>query len=335
VRYWLIILVIGFISLTNLAAVVAFVIEDYYENSETKVLDSIEILVTTVFSLELAYNLWKHPRSKVGFFFKWDTWIDILTIVPPLLQFIFKDMFITFGFLRILRMFKVMRIFRILKLIKQIDKRDNDSEEGFTIKSGIQGFSLVQTQIIKLLVSIVVTMFIAAGIVTFIDNQLEGSFSQTMTFLDAFYYMIVTASSIGYGDIYPTNTVSRMSIMVIIMMILSVFGNQISKLAEIIRESDFYDTTYNFKDHVIILGTLKTSILSRFLLHFYKSQLPGKNPPKCIIIGEKRITNKIKHMLSFSLFEDQVFYLSTKAIDKNALRKGAFKQAAAIFYLTN
>ena len=149
--------------------------------------------------------------------------------------------------------------------------------------------------------------------------------------MDAFYFVIITASSIGYGDILPVTWLSRLAVVLVILMILYVFSEQISKLSETIREADIYDTHYKFKDHIILLGTHKVKILSRFLLHFYKN--PYKNAPKCILIGEKRINNKLKALLSFTLFEDRVVYLSVKSIDKMTLAKAAFIDAKAIFYL--
>lgn len=46
-----------------------------------------------------------------------------------------------------------------------------------------------------------------------------------MRFVDAIYYMIITSGTIGYGDIFPVTTISRMTIIIIIVMIITVFGN--------------------------------------------------------------------------------------------------------------
>jgi hypothetical protein len=75
------------------------------------------------------------------------------------------------------------------------------------------------------MLNIFTTVFIAAGIIMFIDNVVPSSFSADMRFVDAIYYMIITSGTIGYGDYFPINTVSRMTIIIIIVMIISVFGN--------------------------------------------------------------------------------------------------------------
>jgi len=75
------------------------------------------------------------------------------------------------------------------------------------------------------MLNIFTTVFIAAGIIMFIDNVVPDSFSSNMRFVDAIYYMIITSGTIGYGDYFPVSTVSRMTIIIIIVMIISVFGN--------------------------------------------------------------------------------------------------------------
>jgi hypothetical protein len=117
------------------------------------------------------------------------------------------------------------------------------------------------------------------------------------------YYILVTACSIGYGDIYPVTTQSRMAIVLIIVFIISMFGFYLSNLANIIREHDFNDTTYKFNGHIIIMGTLHHKPLTRFLVHFYKHEQIKDNCPKCIIVGEKRISKKLKNLINYGLFE--------------------------------
>lgn len=131
--------------------------------------------------------------------------------------------------------------------------------------------SPIKNQIIMLILNIFTTIFIAAGIVMLVDNIHSGAFNANMQFIDAIYYMIITSGTIGYGDYFPTSSLSRMVLVVIIVMIISVFGNQISALTATIREADFYDKQYNLKGHVVIMGSMKTDLVARFLLHFYQS----------------------------------------------------------------
>ena len=84
----------------------------------------------------------------------------------------------------------------------------------------------ITKQVAQLGIKIVVTMFIAAGFFTFIDNIGQGDqfSSGPLSFLDSFYFVIVTAASIGYGDIYPITWISRLAVILVVIMILYVFS---------------------------------------------------------------------------------------------------------------
>eukprot|EP00347_Sterkiella_histriomuscorum_P005816 403355161 len=362
IKYILFLCLTIFLNVLNLFACCTFIVEDYisYSNcdeivvpneSQTQqeideenytqadcsslgleVIDRLELTFSLIFLIEMFYNYTQQARPKYQFFYKKDTIIDLLTIVPPIINLILENK-IKIGFLRILRLLKVMRVVRIFKMLKKADTKINDSNQT-NAKPGIS-LSPIQNQVIILMLNIFTTVFIAAGIIMFIDNVVPQSFSSSMRFVDAIYYMIITSGTIGYGDFYPISTISRMTIIIIIVMIITVFGNQISALAAIIKEADFYDTQYHLKGHVIVLGTEKVSLLTKFLLNLYKSQEENPNPPQCIIIGESRISPKIKRILNYHLFEDRVHYLSVKSIDQGALKKGCFYDASAIFYLSD
>ena len=68
------------------------------------------------------------------------------------------------------------------------------------------------------------------------------------------------------------------------------------------READFYDTVYNFKDHIIILGYDDIEILTRFLLHKFKFLIKHHFSPKVLVIGEKPIDDDMKSLMSQGIF---------------------------------
>jgi voltage-gated potassium channel Kch len=51
-----------------------------------------------------------------------------------------------------------------------------------------------------------------------------------LTWLDALYFSVITLSTVGYGDIGPTTTVSKVFTMVYILFGLSIFASFASML---------------------------------------------------------------------------------------------------------
>lgn len=95
-------------------------------------------------------------------------------------------------------------------------------------------------------------LFISAGIAYQLDQLDPDSFvlpdyseNKNFDFLAAFYYMIVTSSTLGYGDIMPIKRASRMVSVILIFAMVYIIGDQIGKISEIMANYTRYDTKYN------------------------------------------------------------------------------------------
>ena len=69
-----------------------------------------------------------------------------------------------------------------------------------------------------------------------IFELLEGSFStDELDFLAAIYYMMVTAFTIGYGDIYPLRFLAKMTVSIMVLILLAIIQTNVSKLIDVIK----------------------------------------------------------------------------------------------------
>lgn len=89
-----------------------------------------------------------------------------------------------------------------------------------------------------------------------VESATSGS--QIDSFGDAFWYMIVTLTTVGYGDVYPTTFIGRLIGVVFVVGSLGVLGFLIGQLSELIsslrerRRLGLNGT--NFTDHVVVIG---------------------------------------------------------------------------------
>jgi len=100
-----------------------------------------------------------------------------------------------------------------------------------------------------------VYLFLVFNLLEFELNSEEGKIDNLS---DAFWYSIVTLTTVGYGDMVPTSTGGRAIGYVLIILSLGVYGlliGQISTIMSNIKENKkmgMYGT--NFQEHIVVIG---------------------------------------------------------------------------------
>jgi voltage-gated potassium channel len=110
------------------------------------------------------------------------------------------------GFLRFFRLLKVLHLFRYSQL------HDDD-----TIDTGFRP-SEIAFLCARLVISIAVFVFISTGVVLYMSYLEPLSFTQELSWVGALYFMVVTISSVGYGDITPVTIPARVVVVIIIVI---------------------------------------------------------------------------------------------------------------------
>jgi voltage-gated potassium channel len=169
----------------NLASCALFVIITYHALDEVPTaLVLLELGMVAVFTVEYVLRLWT-AESKLRFVFSFFGIVDLLTILPIFFQVH------TLGFVRALRALRILRFTRFL-----------ETEVFF-----FGQLSRLQLQIVRVLFTIFTVMFIWAGFIHYAETGAVGG--TIRNFGDAFYFAIVTLSTVGFGDIIPATEMGR------------------------------------------------------------------------------------------------------------------------------
>ncbi|MCP5049170.1 MAG: ion transporter [bacterium] len=188
-----------FIILLNVLICVLFVIETYdISQSTLKLLLKIEILITVFFIIEYAARFYG-SRNRLKYLFDIYSIFDVIAILPVLIGLFTPDTAVSLGFIRIIR---VLRVFRFLR---------------FTADP-VFFFGTISThllKVIRLLFTIMLIFFISSGLFWFAESTQNP---QVQNFGDAFYFSVVTLTTVGFGDIIPVSAGGRW---VTVLMILS------------------------------------------------------------------------------------------------------------------
>ena len=176
-----------FLILANLAVFIADTDKDFSHKYSATVY-YFEVISVAIFSIE--YFLRILSLEKIKDIFKPLMMIDLLAILPFYLSFIKVNT----NFLRILRMFRLLRIFKVGRYTNAFE----NIKKGFVSHKN----ELIVTGLIFLSGIIVSStlMYYAEGQ---INPNAFGSIPR------AFWWSVITFTSVGYGDVYPVTAVGK------------------------------------------------------------------------------------------------------------------------------
>ena len=188
-----------FIIFLNILVCVLFVIDTYpISKPAGKFLWITEIVITVLFIIEYIARLYG-SRNRVKHLFNIFSLIDLAAILPIFLVFFMPSATLKIGFIRIIRVFRVFRFLRFT------------TDPIFFFGN----ISIRLLKAVRLLLTILIIFFVSSGLFWFMESGINP---QVKNFGDAFYFSVVTLTTVGFGDITPVSTAGRW---VTALMILS------------------------------------------------------------------------------------------------------------------
>ena len=192
---------IGALSVLSIVNVVLLYAAD--DPQLNKVLWVMNVPLSAIFLVDFTYRLFT-TESKSAYFFRQFGWADLLASLP-------------FEQAKILRIFRLVRVFRLLRDygVKNITNsllKDRAGSALYTL----------------LLMGILVLEF---GSLEMLNIEQYAPGANITTPSDAIWYVIVTISTVGYGDRYPVTNQGRFFGALIIVIGVGIFGTFTGYLA--------------------------------------------------------------------------------------------------------
>jgi voltage-gated potassium channel len=200
IGYEIFVAAVSVLSILNL--VLMYVVEDPSLDTVLLVMNSV---LTVILFIDFVYRLATAP-SRRAYFFRQFGWADLLASLPVLE-------------LKVLRVFRLMRVFRLLRAngIRVIGNRLLRNRAGSALLT-------------LLLMGILVMEF---GSLWMLKLEQNAPGANITTASDSLWYVIVTISTVGYGDQYPVTTGGRILGAIVIVIGVGIFGTFTGYLANL------------------------------------------------------------------------------------------------------
>ncbi len=195
-------LIMGLILLSS----IIFVAQTYpIPDSVRTIIDVIDRLIGIIFVSEYIIRFWC-ADDKLKFFLRPFSLLDLIAILPFLLR------------LTNIQYIRMFRWFRILKLIRFINLKvlflNINSEDGVILA--------------RILVTLFTILFIYSGLIYQVEHPINAE--AFGTFLDAFYFSVVTMTTVGFGDVTPISESGRLLTVLMILTGIALIPWQLGDL---------------------------------------------------------------------------------------------------------
>jgi voltage-gated potassium channel len=186
----------------NFSVCLIFVIETYPISAQLfSILNGMEIFIVIIFSLEYILRFYA-AKNKARFVLNIFSIIDLASILPIFILLMLGSAPANYSMIMIIRILKIFRIFRFLRYIH----------------TPVFFFGSVSPHLLKvfrLILTIFIIFFIGSGFFWMSEYKFNYEIN---SFGDAFYFTVVTLTTVGFGDIVPLTVGGRW---VTVLMIIS------------------------------------------------------------------------------------------------------------------
>ncbi|EEY59638.1 uncharacterized protein PITG_12221 [Phytophthora infestans T30-4] len=285
----------------------------YYSHSRF----AVEVVATSFFIFDFGLHLfvandpWKYVFSGHGM-------IDLVTIIPSLIVFVDPGTRSNLMFVfRVLRIFRILRVLRLARYIKF-------KKHGFEYELGVFIFSTIAV------------ILCAAGIYQALESDGYDE-DDKLEYHDSLYFVLVTVSTIGYGDVTPRTLLGHVFVIVAIIAIFTIVPAEVNKLNALAKLSKPWDkeVTVKASGHVIVSGyNLSAITVLEFLQEFYHPSR-GSIHLDVVFISDEPPSPELLCVLEKQKYRRRTSYLRGSLMKERDQCRVKMASATAVFFLAN
>uniref|UniRef100_A0A2K5P702 Calcium-activated potassium channel subunit alpha-1 n=1 Tax=Cercocebus atys TaxID=9531 RepID=A0A2K5P702_CERAT len=192
-------------------------------------------------------------NDKLWFWLEVNSVVDFFTVPPVFVSVYLNRSWLGLRFLRALRLIQFSEILQFLNILKTSNS----------------------IKLVNLLSIFISTWLTAAGFIHLVENSGDPwenfQNNQALTYWECVYLLMVTMSTVGYGDVYAKTTLGRLFMVFFILGGLAMFASYVPEIIELIGNRKKYGGSYSAvsgRKHIVVCGHITLESVSNFLKDF-------------------------------------------------------------------
>ncbi|XP_077115546.1 calcium-activated potassium channel subunit alpha-1 isoform X17 [Ranitomeya variabilis] len=256
-------------------------------------------------------------NDKLWFWLEVNSVVDFFTVPPVFVSVYLNRSWLGLRFLRALRLIQFSEILQFLNILKTSNS----------------------IKLVNLCSIFISTWLTAAGFIHLVENSGDpwDDFrnSQSISYWECVYLLMVTMSTVGYGDVYAKTTLGRLFMVFFILGGLAMFARYVPEIAALILNRKKYGGTFNStrgRKHIVVCGHITLESVSNFLKDFLHKDRDDVNVE---IVFLHNISPNLELEALFKRHFTQVEFYQGSVLNPHDLARVKIESADACLILAN
>ena len=298
----------------------------YFIDSKEKIETCKNFYTDRMLQVDMAFNVFFliyfglrfiAANDKLWFWLEINSIVDFFTVPPVFVSVYLNRTWLGLRFLRALRLLQCSEILQFVKILK----------------------TSTSIKLVNLCSTFLAFWLTSAGFIHLVENTgdpwLSFSNAQNLTYWECVYLLMVTMSTVGYGDIYAKTTLGRLFMVFFIFGGLVIFAGYVPEILQLAGTRKKYGGAYQpvvGRKHIVVCGYITLESVSYFLKDFLHKDRDDVNVE---VLFLHTIPPNLELEALFKRHFTQVEFFEGSVLNSNDLARVKMESADSCVILTN
>ncbi|KAF9141898.1 potassium channel, sub T, member 2 [Mortierella sp. GBA39] len=266
---------------------------------------------------------------KLRFIFSVQTLLDAVTAIP----FVLSGFFLPYG--------QYLYVPYFLRSWSVISRLQRALSIGVDIGISDQPFDPVKAKLIGLVAYFIAILYNGVAAFLYCETMFAPPTETPHTVWDALYFILITASTVGYGDITPKSLEAKIVIMVFIIVALSIVPGLIAGTMETLKSSRSGGGSYIqsraasgvMRQYLVMIGDFQSAKRVADMLSGFFNKEFSDTDVRVVFLSRNKPSKDVKNLLDMPSHKNRTTMLVGNGLDESDLKRCQAKDAGGVFII--